>query len=304
MILIANNSASDVFHHELAQFNVSRLAAGMPSKHWEDGLQSEFEFRLDEGRYVEALRLEVAPLTLGHAGDGNHFVHWFEALADTGPGQQHPLLDALAQQATLAQMRWFLSQETAGEASFEDLLAYTQVKLPAQAKLACARHFWSDMGHGKQSAMHAQMLGAMVQELDLKPSLDATVWQALALKNTMVALATTRRYTYHAIGALGMTELTAPRRAAKISQGMRHLGLNGRMRAYFDLQAAQDVAHMRCWMREIIRPLIDANPQCVQYIAEGALMRLLCEKRCFDRYAEELGVDIADMQRSWAAGSW
>jgi hypothetical protein len=86
------------------------------------------------------------------------------------PGQQHPLFDWLAQEATLPQMRWFLTQEAAGEAGFEDLLACTQVKLPPQPKLECARNFWDEMGHGKQSAMHGQMLEHMVRELGLRPA--------------------------------------------------------------------------------------------------------------------------------------
>ena len=60
--------------------------------------------------------------------------------------------------------------------------------------------------------MHGQMLNHMVHALDLKPSLDTTVWQALALSNTMIGLATTRRYAYQSIGALGVIELTAPGR--------------------------------------------------------------------------------------------
>jgi hypothetical protein len=278
----------DVFHQELAQFNLARLAVGMPSTCWQTNLQTEFEHRLAEGHYLEALRLEVAPQLPDHTNRTDAFIAWFEALATHGPGQQHDLFEWLAHSAGLPQMRWFLTQEAAGEAGFDDLLAYTQVKLPLRAKLECARNYWDEMGHGKQSAMHGQMLGNMVQVLRLKPSIAATVWQALALSNTMIGLATTRRYTYQSIGALGVIELTAPGRVKKVSTGMKRLGLDGRMRAYFDLHAALDVSHSAAWIREIIRPLVDADPACAACIAEGALMRLLCGQRCFDRYSTEL----------------
>ena len=104
----------------------------------------------------------------------------------------------------------------------------------------------------------------------------------------------TRRYTYHAIGALGVIELTAPQRVRKVSQGMRRLGLNGRMRAYFDLHASLDIAHARSWIREIIQPLVSADPACTQFIAEGALMRLVCGERCFNRYSQELQINQSD----------
>ena len=46
------------------------------------------------------------------------------------------------------QMRWFLTQEVAGEAGFDDLAALTQVKMPQQAKLEIARNYWDEMGRG------------------------------------------------------------------------------------------------------------------------------------------------------------
>ena len=277
-----------VFHQQLARFNIRRVAPTKPSLTWPEALENDLAWQLAEGHYLEALRHQVAPLIDGHAGDATHFTGWFESLADTGPGQQHGLFDWLAHTATLAQMRWFLTQEAAGEAGFEDLLAYTQVKLPIRAKLECARNYWDEMGHGKQSAMHGEMLERMVRALDLQPTLESTVWESLALGNTMLGLAMTRRYAYHSLGALGVIELTAPSRVSKVSQGMKRLGLDGRTRAYFDLHAALDVSHARAWIREIIEPLVEADPGCARYIAEGALMRLVCGARCFDRYALEL----------------
>lgn len=159
--------------------------------------------------------------------------------------------------------------------------------MPEQAKLECARNFWDEMGHGRPAAMHGPMLARMVSDLNLQPAIDATVWESLALSNTMVGLATTRRYAYQSIGALGVIELTAPERARKVALGMQRLGLVGRTRAYFELHAVLDVAHARSWIDEVIRPLIETTPACAPFIAEGALMRLLCGERCYARYQFE-----------------
>ncbi len=291
--LLTHFSANpNTFHQQLARFNAARLAPSTPLGDWQAALAGELEHRVVEGYYLEALRLQVAPLMPEPGRTTDKFISWFEGLATSGPGQQHHLFDWLAHRATLPQMRWFLTQEAAGEAGFDDLLAYTQVKLPVQAKLECARNYWDEMGHGKQNAMHGQMLDRMVHELGLQPSIDTTVWQALALSNTMVGLATTRRYAYQSIGALGVIELTAPGRVKQVAAGMKRLGLDGRMRAYFDLHAALDVSHARAWIREIIAPLVAADPHCAPFIAEGALMRLVCGEQCFDRYSEELWVDV------------
>ena len=283
----------DGFHQQLALFNVQRIAPAFPAEHWLAEMGAEFNWRMAEGLYLESLRQLVAPMLPAHDSTTNHFINWFESLCVDGPGQQHTFFDWLAHDATLPQMRWFLTQEAAGEAGFDDLLAYTQVKLPVQAKMECARNYWDEMGHGKQSAMHGQMLDRIVQQLDLQPRIDTTVWQSLALGNTMIGLATTRRYTWQSIGALGVIELTAPNRVRQVSTGFKRLGLSRDMRAYFDLHAALDVSHSRAWVREIIRPLIDADPACAAFIAEGALIRLVCGERCFDRYSAELQCEVA-----------
>ena len=277
-------------HANLAKHNLTRMAAGKPNESWESDERSEFEYRILEGHYLEELRTSVQPLIPEKFTSTQHFISWFEALAENGPGQQHRLLDWLANDCTLAQMKWFIAQEAASKAGFDDLLAYTQVQLPAQAKLECARNFWDEMGRGKQGATQAILLERMLKGLNITPSINSTVWESLALSNTMIGLATTRRYTYQALGALGVIELISSQQAATISQGMQRLGIGPWTRSYFDLHAALNVAHSRSWIKEVLQPLVAADPECAQSLAEGALMRLKCGQLCFDRYSSELGL--------------
>lgn len=286
------------FHASLAKFNVNRIAIATPSLLWEETLNDELKYRIVEGRFLEELRGSISHLTHGCEGDADHFVSWFESLSDWGPGQHHFLFPWLAEKATLEEMHWFLTQEAAGEAGFEDLVAYTQVKLPTQAKLECARNYWDEMGRGKPKAMHGPLLESMVKELNLKPSIDSTVWESLALGNVMVGLATSRRYTYQSLGALGVIELTAPLRAAHVARGMARLNMPRKARAYLDLHAVLDVLHSRAWIKEIIRPLIIADPQCAIFIAEGALMRLKCGEQCFERYSREFDLKKQQHKRN------
>jgi hypothetical protein len=129
--------------------------------------------------------------------------------------------------ASVEDLKWFLTQEAAGEAGFDDLVAMTQVKLPDRAKLELARNYWDEMGRGKASGMHGPMLTRTTAMLGLTPTIDSTLWQSLALANTMTAFATTRRYVYQSVGALGVVELTAPGRVAwstPAQAGGRHAG--------------------------------------------------------------------------------
>lgn len=281
------------FHVTLARFNRSRTAIAIPSDNWEECERANFEMRLLEGRFLEELRTSVQPMTASAPTDPDQFVSWFESLMEWGPGQYHPLFHWLANHASTDEMKWFLTQEAAGEAGFDDLVAYTQVKLPTQAKLECARNYWDEMGRGKAKAMHGPLLEAMVEELGLTPAIESTVWESLALANTMLGLATSRRCTYHSLGALGVIELTAPWRAAKVSLAMQRLDFPRKSRRYFDLHATLDVEHSRAWISEIVRPLVSAKPECAQYIAEGALMRLKCGLLCYERYSKEMGLDLS-----------
>ena len=282
---ILNDSAA--LHRRLAHWNRYRLAVGKPDDHWQAHLREEHEMRMLEGAFIEAFRAEVAEEVAGAPTDVEAFIGWFEALKTEGPGQFDPLFDWLAEEASLEELRWFLRQEAAGEAGFDDLVALTQVKLPPLPKLELARNYWDEMGRGAEGGMHGPMLERTTIGLRLEPSIDTTIWQSLALANTMTAFATTRRYTYHSIGALGAVELTAPTRVAKVAQGLKRLGVEPKLRKYFDLHAVLDVKHSEDWNREALRPLVAADPDCARYLAEGALMRLTCGARCFDAYRSE-----------------
>jgi hypothetical protein len=222
--------------------------------------------------------------------DADAFVTWFEALEQGGPGQGDRLFDWLATSASKDEMTWFLSQEVAGEAGFDDLVALTQVKMPPRAKLELARNYWDEMGQGQASAMHGPMLAHLADELGIHTAPDAVVWESLALSNLMVGLAVHRCHAFRSIGALGVIELTAPGRATKVNEGLKRLGLGGEARRYYALHATLDIKHSAAWNREILHPLVAADSTLARPIAEGALARLAAGERCFEAYRRRLCV--------------
>ena len=278
----------DRFHRALAHWNHRRLALQTPSDSWRSDLQADAAMLRMEGEFIEAFRAFVAPMVARAPSDAVGFLAWFEDLKETGPGQWDQLFPWLATTASLDEMKWFLTQEAAGEAGFEDLVALTQVKLPPRAKLELARNYWDEMGRGNASGMHGPMLERTVESLGLSPAIDTTLWQSLCLANTMTALATTRRYVYQSIGALGVVELTAPTRVDAVAEGLKRLGCPPVARKYFALHAHLDVEHSKAWNAEALGPLVEEDPRCARYIAEGALMRLLCGEQCFEAYRAHL----------------
>jgi hypothetical protein len=273
-------------HRRLARSHVARLAPKVSEPDWEGALAEEVDCRRLERELVERERAAIAPQVRFVARDPDGFLRWFTELERSGPGQGDPLFGWLAEQASYEQMCWFLRQEMAGEAGFDDLVALAQLKLPARPKLEMARNYWDEMGQGNEGAMHGPMLARLGQ--CLPPSTITPVWETLALGNLMVALATSRSYAYQAIGALGVIELTAPGRAEQVNVGLKRLGFEGAARRYYALHATLDVRHSQTWNREVLRPLVEASPEVAPLLAEGALMRLRAGARCFDRYRAEL----------------
>ena len=281
---------ADFFLHKsggmAAALQILNEARLRPSTRPALSLQEEMRLRKLEGEFLESECEAITSQAATAPADPQQFMEWFESLRETGPGQNDPLFPWLASTATLDQIRWFLRQEIAGEAGFDDLVALTQLQLPVRAKLEMARNYWDEMGRGKPSGMHGPMLDRLARELSVDTSDEPIVWEATALSNLLVGLAANRHYAYHAIGALGAIELTAPGRATYVDAALTRLGIGTKAKQYYALHAVLDVKHSAAWNTEIIAPLVLADPSLTRPIAEGALMRLNAGARCFEKYRE------------------
>ena len=281
---------NDAFQRQLAHWNRTRLAPSFPGDGWQRQIAEDATMLRLEGGFLEELRQEIVDEAAAAPTDVEGFIEWFEALKEQGPGQGDPLFPWLAEEASRDEVRWFLEQEAAGEAGFDDLVALTQVKLPTLPKLELARNYWDEMGRGQVKGMHGPMLNSLVDTLDLDATIENTVWESLALANAMTAMASARRYAWHSVGALGAIELTAPGRSACTAAALKRIGLSGKERRYFTLHAVLDVKHSEDWNREALRPAVAEDPRRATAIAEGALIRLKCGERCFERYRAHFGL--------------
>jgi hypothetical protein len=277
---------SHSLHDELLRYNEARLKPALGEPY---SIAREVEGRGLEEEFLEECRVEVASIAREAPTDPAGFIAWFRRLQDIGPGQHDPLFPWLEEHATLNDFRWFLRQEVAGEAGFEDLVALTQLKMPTRVKLEMARNYWDEMGRGNESGMHGPMLGRLITDMHLDFSEEPIV-EAVALANLLAGLAFNRHFAFHAIGALGVIELTAPKRSRMVNNGLRRVGIPPHVRQYYALHATLDIKHSESWNREVIAPLVGEGHEIARAIAEGALMRLRAGERCFEKYRGVLGV--------------
>jgi len=278
----------------LTRYNAFRLQPMLPEEVCPQALKQEHAVANAEVAFIEGQRKMLQPLTADIPSETNAFMAWYERLKEMGPGQGDPLFPWLAASASAEQMKWFLHQEVAGEAGFDDLLAMTQVKMSVQAKLEMARNFWDEMGRGREKGMHGPMLERLASYFDVAPTPETVLPESLALGNTMIALARHRRYAYHSAGALGVIEMTAPTRAGYVDRGLRRLKIPPKKRHYFALHAVLDVKHSHEWNREVLRSLVAADPRRARAIGEGAVMRLWHGARSFERYREHFGLTAGE----------
>ncbi len=277
-------------HRRLAYHLRARLAPRLDAE--VDWLHDsrEAEDVADLRHFLHTEDVEATRRCAAVPADADGFVAWFENLKSSGPGQGDVLFPWLEFEADEEAMRWFLRQELAGEAGFDDLVALALVRLPARPKMEMARNLWDEFGRGNPDGVHGTLLTRMANELHLSCSIEDATGEALALSNLMVGLAV-ERHAYQSIGALGVIELTAPGRVACVARGMRRLGMPATSRRYYDLHATLDIEHSRRWNAEVLHPLVERTPATSQLLARGALMRLEAGRRCFARYRRVLGLN-------------
>ncbi len=285
------------FHRMLAILNRERLSIGMmPSpcaEQFYNGLCTvlETEWLALEREQIKSRFAEVPT-------DPQAFVGWFEALQQTGYGQDHPLFLYLSERADLQELRYFFHQEMGTEAGFDDLVALVQVKTAPPIRTELARNYWDEMGSGRAEYMHSHLLMNVAKSFELtwQEDYQSIHWTPLALSNLMVALATKRTLFAQAIGALGVIELTSPGRCIKVVEGMKRIGMTGAQYHYYALHASLDKKHWEGWKDNVVWPLIEERPAYMRLLAEGALLRLFAGNRCFETYSRHLGLSGMKIQ--------
>jgi heme oxygenase-like protein len=215
-----------------------------------------------EGEWIEAERTVVTGQAREVPRTPDAFADWFQALSLEGPGRGNPLLEWVAERATLDQVHWFLQQELVTEAGVDVLVALTCLRVSP-------RRMGEWPGGGQPG--RAPPLESAGQD---------TVWEALAVSNLLVGLASNRRYAWHAVGALAAAEIAARDRTGSVERALRRLGVGRNVRA----GARPDR------VRDGIVALLEEDAARAPFLAEGALLRLRAGLRCIRRYRSELEV--------------
>ena len=214
-----------------------------------------------ENKFVSDALTFVAQHAAEAPVDADGFIGWLGHLRHSGPGQLDPILTWLSNCADEEALRWHVQQELAADVGTNELIATVRA-----------------MGHTPRNIIRFADTAALIGVSSLE-STDIICWEALARSNLVIALASTRRWANHAIGALVAFMMTSSQRVATLENALRRLGyeIYPPTRTY----DPSDVA-------DLVRHALAIGPPSTRAIAEGALMWMHFQVRCQERYRDQL----------------
>jgi hypothetical protein len=215
--------------------------------------------------------------------DPREFAAWYRATAFAHPLYEHELYSWVANDATRAQLEWFLRMESAGEAAFDDLVSLGQVGTRGEVKIEMARNYWDEMGNGRSHAVHTHMFHRLVEGLKITaPDAHELPWQVLGGVNAMMWACIPRRNAFRAQGALGAVELLAPQRCTRLVHGALRVGIPKKTMVYYGAHAIIDVGHAEGWLDHVVAAQVAGLPESRVGIAEGLMVRADASLDYFD----------------------
>ncbi|MFK0050417.1 iron-containing redox enzyme family protein [Streptomyces sp. NPDC090741] len=236
----------------------------------------------------ELARISEASIT-GHPVSGSEYVRWIKKMVGEHPAGRHPFYHRhLAEHGSREDLRLLLAQETNLDPRFDDILALMQVGRHGGEKLEIAANYWDEMGNGDPAQVHTKLFGEALASIGADPDYvrDTFLPQAGVSGNISACLALSRRHYYKAVGYFGVTEYLAPRRFRCVVDAWRRHGLDEVGIVYHDLHIGVDAGHAAGWFKNVVAPLVNADPRIGREIALGAMIRLNTSQDYLDALLE------------------
>jgi hypothetical protein len=194
-----------------------------------------------------------------------------------------PVYRWVAKEASLNELRRFLSIEGGPDGGFDDLVALCQVGLSGAPKMEMARNYWDEMGNGTRADVHRDLHRRMAVALEL-PELQRESLPEPALARAALAglLASNRWLQPEMVGALGLIELQAGPRCRLVLDAFRRLGVSRDAELFYAVHADVDPRHGKEWLEQVVAPLGAQSPDWAGRMIRGAAWRWVVNAELFD----------------------
>ena len=226
-----------------------------------------------ERRFEEQLRAATASAEVPWDTDVG------EVLLDLAQSADGPSIALrLQRDATVDQMRDYLSQRSIVQLKESDPHSFVLGRLDGAAKVALAELQYDEYGGGRPGRLHAALYAQALRAAGLDPQYGAYIEQAsavtLASVNVMSMFAFNRRLRGASMGHLAIFEATSSLPCRRISRGLERLGFPEDVRAYFDEHVEADAVHEHVVAHDICGCMVAAEPDLRDDVIFGALVCL------------------------------
>jgi hypothetical protein len=186
------------------------------------------------------------------------------------------------------QVREYVAHRSLYHLKEADPQAFVIPRLSGAAKAGLVTVEHDEYGAGNPERMHSRLFADMMAALDLDPTygryLDAAPAVTMAEVNLMSLLGLHRSLRGALVGQFAAVELTSSPGSARLVRGMRRLGLSEQAIAFYDEHVEADAVHEQLVRRQVIAPLLDAEPELAADIVFGIRASGLLA----DRFGEHL----------------
>lgn len=234
-----------------------------------------------EQAFIGSLDRDVAALIPADI-PAERYADWLRDFIAVHPAANHQAYTGyLAEKASLADIRFYLVQESAIDANTDDFLASLQVGAPHAAKLEIAANFWDEMGEGDHNLLHSDLFKNALRSFDISDdeTNDALTLDALVCGNLQTMLSLRRELFHRGVGYFAATEQLVPDRFKALKKGWDRVGLPQKGAEYHLLHIEVDAHHTQRWYRDVIAPLAQESAAARRHMLVGALYRLLTSER-------------------------
>jgi hypothetical protein len=248
-----------------------------PDLEWDPDL---LRLRVDLERvFLAALRADVA-----HSDDVDAEIAAL-LVEPVGPDVRG-LSHHLARDGTLDQLREYVTHRSVYHLKEADPQAWAIPRIGGAAKAGLVTVEHDEYGSGHPERMHSVLFAEMMTELGLDAAygahIDRVPGATLAEVNLMSLCGLRRSLRGASVGQFAMVELTSSPGSERLVRAMRRLGCGPAAVRFYDEHVEADAVHEQVVRRDVLTPLLAAEPDLAADVVFGIRAALFLGERMQD----------------------
>lgn len=210
----------------------------------------------------------------------------------------HPIFDYLMLDAGRDDLKTFIRSESILNLEFFDYLALSIIGVNHQAKAEIAANLWDEAGRGSVEKFHTVLFAKLMNDLGIQYHRDKILqsmsWEGIAGINLFNYFSIYSFNKMKYFGMLAATEMLDPPHYHKLIKGISRLCQSTNANFdYYTEHETLDVEHANGWLRNVIMPILEKNPDKIQDFWLGFYMRLDSTKQYYDNLYHHLTLENA-----------